>query len=211
MPGGPRPYTWRRSVLTSTVLGITLVTEFTDGAYIVLIAIPALFLLMRGIARHYDRVCGKSSPRSRAASRCRAGSTASCWSPSCTPATLRALAFARATRPDTLVALTVQTSPSGTAELLRDWNEHDIEVPLTDPGLALPRGDQAGRWSTCATCGPRSPRDVVCVFLPEYVVGHWWEQLLHNQSAAAAEGTAAFPARSHGHQRALAARLRGRT
>ena len=29
----------------------------------------------------------------------------------------------------------------------------------------------------------RTPRDVVCVFIPEYVVGHWWEQLLHNQSA----------------------------
>jgi len=27
------------------------------------------------------------------------------------------------------------------------------------------------------------PRDVVTVFIPEYVVGHWWEQLLHNQSA----------------------------
>ncbi len=28
-----------------------------------------------------------------------------------------------------------------------------------------------------------SPRDLVCVYVPEYVVGHWWEQLLHNQSA----------------------------
>jgi hypothetical protein len=28
-----------------------------------------------------------------------------------------------------------------------------------------------------------SPRDVVTVFIPEYVVGHWWEQFLHNQSA----------------------------
>jgi hypothetical protein len=28
-----------------------------------------------------------------------------------------------------------------------------------------------------------SPRDVVTVFIPEYVVGHWWEHLLHNQSA----------------------------
>jgi hypothetical protein len=27
------------------------------------------------------------------------------------------------------------------------------------------------------------PRDVVAVFIPEYVVGHWWEHLLHNQSA----------------------------
>ena len=29
----------------------------------------------------------------------------------------------------------------------------------------------------------RGPRDVVTVVIPEYVVGHWWEQLLHNQSA----------------------------
>ena len=29
----------------------------------------------------------------------------------------------------------------------------------------------------------QSPRDVVAVFIPEYVVGHWWEHLLHNQSA----------------------------
>ena len=28
-----------------------------------------------------------------------------------------------------------------------------------------------------------NPRDVVSVFIPEYVVGHWWEHLLHNQSA----------------------------
>ncbi len=30
---------------------------------------------------------------------------------------------------------------------------------------------------------PGSPRDLVVVFIPEYVVGHWWEHLLHNQSA----------------------------
>ena len=28
-----------------------------------------------------------------------------------------------------------------------------------------------------------NPRDVVCVYIPEVVVGHWWEQLLHNQTA----------------------------
>ena len=28
-----------------------------------------------------------------------------------------------------------------------------------------------------------NPNDLVTVYIPEYVVGHWWEQLLHNQSA----------------------------
>jgi hypothetical protein len=29
----------------------------------------------------------------------------------------------------------------------------------------------------------KNPRDIVTVFVPEYVVGRWWEQVLHNQSA----------------------------
>jgi hypothetical protein len=37
-----------------------------------------------------------------------------------------------------------------------------------------------------------SPRDVVTVFIPEYVVGHWWEQLLHNQSALRLKGRLLF-------------------
>ncbi len=33
-----------------------------------------------------------------------------------------------------------------------------------------------------------SPRDVVTVFIPEYVVGKWFENLLHNQSALRLKG-----------------------
>ena len=38
----------------------------------------------------------------------------------------------------------------------------------------------------------KSPRDVVTVFIPEYVVGHWWEHLLHNQSALRLKGRLLF-------------------
>jgi hypothetical protein len=34
-----------------------------------------------------------------------------------------------------------------------------------------------------ATLRQNAPRDLVAVYIPEYVVGHWWEHLLHNQSA----------------------------
>jgi hypothetical protein len=40
-----------------------------------------------------------------------------------------------------------------------------------------------------------SPRDVVCVFIPEYVVGRWWEHLLHNQSALRLKGRLLFQPR----------------
>ena len=96
--------------------------------------------------------------------------------------TLRALAFARATRPHTLTALTVRTSPEETDRLMREWAERDIPVPLTvlDSSyrdVTRPVLEYIGQIRT------REPRDVVAVFVPEYVVGHWWEQVLHNQSA----------------------------
>jgi hypothetical protein len=38
----------------------------------------------------------------------------------------------------------------------------------------------------------QSPRDVVMVYIPEYVVGHWWEHILHNQSALRLKGRLLF-------------------
>ena len=69
-----------------------------------------------------------------------------------------------------------------------------------------PTARSPGRSSTTSrSCAGASPRDVVTVFVPEYVVGHWWEHLLHNQSALRLQGPAAVHARRHGHERALAA------
>ena len=41
---------------------IVLVTKFTHGAYLVVIAIPLLYLLMRAIRRHYDLVASELEP-----------------------------------------------------------------------------------------------------------------------------------------------------
>jgi hypothetical protein len=96
--------------------------------------------------------------------------------------TLRALAFARATRPTTLTAVTVRQNPDETDALVREWDRRGIPVPLKI--LNSPYRDITGPvLAYVKDIGTKSPRDVVCVFIPEYVVGHWWEQLLHNQSA----------------------------
>lgn len=181
-PGGRRAQVVHVAalVLTATVLLTTLITDFTEGAYIVLIAIPVLFLVMRGIARHYENLQVELTPVKGGITLPSRIHGIVLVSKLHTP-TLRALAFARATRPDTLVALTVQTSPESTAELLREWGDHDIEVPLTvldSPYREVTRPvlDYVRNVRTT------SPRDVVCVFVPEYVVGRWWEQLLHNQT-----------------------------
>jgi hypothetical protein len=105
--------------------------------------------------------------------------------------TMRALAYARATRPDMLEAITVSVDDAETRELVHKWEESDISVPLkviASPYREITRPvlDYVKR------IGKESPRTVVTVFIPEYVVGHWWEQVLHNQSALRLKGRLLF-------------------
>jgi hypothetical protein len=96
--------------------------------------------------------------------------------------TLRALAFARATRPDQLTALTVNVDDADTRELRTAWDRYDIPVPLTV--LESPYREVTRPVLEFVKSIRRdSPRELVVVFVPQYVVGHWWENLLHNQSA----------------------------
>ena len=78
---------------------------------------------------------------------------------------------------------TIRDTPEDdTARLLQQWSAHEIGIPLivldspfreiTRPFLEYLRAVRR-----------HSPRDVITVFVPEYVVGRWWEHLLHNQSA----------------------------
>jgi hypothetical protein len=163
------------------VLTIVLLTKFTHGAYLVCIAMPVLFGLMKSIRRHYDRVRRELVPPADAMTLPSNIHAVVLMSRLHTP-TLKALAFARATRPSTLTAVTVQTAPGDSDALLAEWGERGIPVPLKV--LDSPYRDLIGPvLDHIRDIRKSSPRDVVCVFVPEYVVGHWWEQLLHNQSA----------------------------
>jgi hypothetical protein len=151
---------------------------------------PTLFLLMKGIRRHYDNVAAKLSPDPGGVTLPSRIHGIVLVSKLHTP-TLRALAFARATRPSSLIALTVRTSQAEADELLREWERRGISVPLKV--LDSPYRDVTEPiLDYIKRIGRESPRDVVCVFIPEYVVGHWWEQLLHNQSALRLKGRLLF-------------------
>ena len=169
------------AAVTAVVLVVVLVTKFTHGAWIVVLAMPALYLLMQGIRTHYSHVADELRPSPGGVSLPARVHAIVPVSQLHAP-TLRTLAFARATRPSTLRAVTVSTNPAETAELEREWLERDVPVPLTV--LESPYRDVTGPLLDYVAAVRRdSPRDVVSVLIPEYVVRHWWEHLLHNQSA----------------------------
>ncbi len=168
-------------VLTALVLVIVLATKFTHGAYLVVIAVPVLFAVMRGIRRHYDRVGAELEPEPGGVVMPARIHAVVLVSRVHRP-TLQALAYARATRPDTLTAVTVGIDAEDVTRLRRQWAERELGVTLvvldspyreiTNPVL-----DHVNQLREAG------PRDLVVVYIPEYVVGRWWEQLLHNQSA----------------------------
>ncbi len=177
--------------MTGTVLVIVLLSKFTKGAYIAIIAMGVLFAIMKMIRRHYERVAQETAlvegEDRTLPSRVRAVVLVS----KLHKPTLRALAFAKAARPSSLEALTVSVDPDETERLVKLWEEADTGVPLKV--LASPYREVTNPIiDYVKNLRRESPRDAVTVYIPEYVVGHWWEQILHNQSALRLKGRLLF-------------------
>ncbi|AHH20078.1 putative amino acid permease [Nocardia nova SH22a] len=176
--------------MTGAVLIIVLITKFLAGAWIAIVTMAAIFVLMRLIRRHYDTV-GRELEEQEFTGVLPSRTHSIVLVSKLHLPTRRALAYARATRPDTLEAVTVNVDEPDTRALVREWGDSDIPVPLKvieSPyrEITKPVVDYVKRVRK------DSPRDVVTVFIPEYVVGHWWEQLLHNQSALRLKGRLLF-------------------
>lgn len=180
-------------ICTGSVLLVVVVTKFVAGAWIAILAMVILFAIMKLIRKHYDSV-SRELEASEAEeddivlpSRNHAVVLVS----NLHKPTRRALAYAKATRPDVLEAITVSVDDGEARALVHRWEESDVTVPLkviASPYREITRPilDYVKRITK------ESPRTVVTVFIPEYVVGHWWEQVLHNQSALRLKGRLLF-------------------
>ncbi|MBW5486728.1 APC family permease [Streptomyces bambusae] len=168
---------------TGLVLAVVLATKFASGAWLVCLAMAGLYALMRVIRRHYDRVAEELAPDEQRPVATLPGRmhvivlVSQLHKP-----TIRAVEYAHALRPDTLQAITVSTDPEAADELRTAWEGSGMPVPLSTLDspyreITRPVLDFVHRFRG------ENPDDVVAVFIPEYVVGRWWENLLHNQSA----------------------------
>jgi hypothetical protein len=177
--------------MTGLVLVVVVLTKFLLGAWIAILAMSVIFLMMKGIRRHYDRVADELVVDEGEDMTLPSRTHAIVLVSKIHKPTLRAVSYARAMRPTTLEAVTVNVDSAETRALQKDWDRRGIPIPLkvldspfrevTDPVIDYVRGVRRS-----------SPRDLVTVLIPEYVVGHWWEHLLHNQSALRLKGRLLF-------------------
>ncbi|MFE9728716.1 APC family permease [Streptomyces sp. NPDC005794] len=178
---------------TGLVLVVVLATKFTHGAWVALLGMLIFFGTMTAIRKHYDRVAEEiAAPETRPDDSVRPSRVHSIVLVSkLHRPTLRALAYAKLVRSDHLEALSISVDPDETKALRDDWERRGIDIPLkildspyrevTRPVIEYVKGLRKDR-----------PRDVISVYIPEYVVGHWYEHLLHNQSALRLKGRLLF-------------------
>ena len=175
---------------TAVVLVVVLITKFLVGAWIAILAMGVFFLIMQGISRHYRNVSLELAadeedkvPPTRVHAVVLVGKLHK--------PTLRAVAFAKASRPNVLEGVYVSTDALATNQILAEWDQRNLGVPLKvlhSPyrEIVRPIVDYAEEIRSA------NPRGVVAVYIPEYVVGRWWEQLLHNQTALRLKGRLLF-------------------
>lgn len=170
-------------LLTAAVVVVVLVTKFEYGAGIAVLAMVVLFAIMLTIKAHYDQVARELAIDDDAAVRALPSRVHAVILVShVRKPVLRALAFARASRPSKLDAVVVDVDPEETRRTLEDWDRLELPVPITV--LASPYRDTIQPIMDYISSMRRdSPRDLIVVYIPEYVVGKWWEQLVHNQTA----------------------------
>lgn len=169
-------------VMTGTVLVIVILTKFSNGAWIVLVALPIIFFGMLGINRHYETVRRELSTLETDHVTLPARVHALVLVSKIHKPTLRAIAYARASRPNVIEALTVNVDDAESALLEEEWTRRGIPVTLKildSPYREITRPI----IQYVKELRSESPNDLIAVFIPQYVVGHWWEQILHNQSA----------------------------
>jgi hypothetical protein len=101
--------------------------------------------------------------------------------------TARSLSLARALSPGDTHVVTISNDPDRLERLQATWANMEIDVPLevvdspfrefVKPAVAYVKSLDPG------------PDHTVTVVIPEFVVEHWWEALLHNQDALRLKAT----------------------
>jgi hypothetical protein len=178
------------SAATFVVLMIIAISKFGEGAWIPIVLIPLIVLVFKLIHRHYKtvadglRVTPDYKPR-------KMNHTVVVLVGGVHRGVLDSLAYAQSLSPNHLIAVSVVSDEEDQEKLERLWHEYRIDVPLEivySPYRELTRpilryvDELDARWEN----------DVITVLLPEFVVRHWWGNILHNQTALLLKGRLLF-------------------
>jgi amino acid transporter len=190
---------WRRSLpinlvgatVTLVVLLVFIVSKFTHGAWLVVIAIPILVLMFLAIHRHYLAVARELSMDSLQEDLEPVKHTVIVPISAVHRGVLRALQYARSIAGDNVTAVYVDFDEDATEKVRERWDKLNFGIPLVvlpSPYRELTR--PLLRYINRVE--RRRDDDIVTIVIPEFVPKKWWQHLLHNQSSLLLKGALLF-------------------
>ncbi|WP_394553303.1 APC family permease [Agromyces sp. MMS24-JH15] len=169
------------ATMTAVVLIVVTITKFTHGAWIVFVMMPILFFLMMGVNRYYRDVEREIEVDAQTVFGSN-GDHAIVLVGRMQKPVLKALDYAIAARHDSLEAVHVSLDDAQTKQLKKDWVRQNIHVKLRI--LSSPYRDLSHPLiQYIKQHREEHGSEVITVYMPQYIVGHWWENILHNHKA----------------------------
>src|SRR5215212_1769826 len=167
-------------VTTGIVAVVVGLTNFTKGAWIVLLLIPLLIMMFRAIHRHYARAAGELAAQTPLEPD-QIEHTVIVPVAAVNRTSRQTLAYARSISPN-VTAVHITDDEAEIEQMRESWKALGSDIPMViieSPyrslvGPLLAYLDEIDR---------QRPDDTLTVVLPEFIARHWWEQILHNQTA----------------------------
>jgi hypothetical protein len=172
------------AVMTGSVLIIVTLTKFTHGAWLVFIIMPVLYTVMFYTHRYYAqveneiRMDGETTFGSK-------GDYAVVLMNKLNKPQLKALDYALSSRHTHLEAIHIAVDPAEAAAFAKLWKKYEKELGLPLRIIESPYRDfSAPLIEFLAAHRAANGSERISVYLPKYVVGHWWEHIFHNHRAS---------------------------
>jgi amino acid transporter len=170
------------AVLTFLVMLSFAATKFADGAWVVLVIIPALVMIFLAIHRHYRDLAEDLSLEAYGAPPRMTRHRVIVPVSGVHRGTLAALEYARSLSPD-ITAVHVSTDPDDAQRVRRKWSAWGDGVRLVtlESPYRLLMEPLLEYIEEIAAL--RQPNEVITVVVPQFVPHRWWHNLLHTQTA----------------------------
>jgi len=180
------------AVATFIVLLIVAGTKFTSGAWLPIVVVPLIIALFSAIKRHYDRVSRVLEVTPEKVRHEHINHTVVVLvGRNLHRGVLKAIDYARSLRPQHLVAVYVSFEEEDREDLEKQWRAFQIDIPL-EIVYSPYRELIAPVERYIDELDDRWDNDTITVVIPEFVVGKWYEHVLHNQSALFLKGKLLF-------------------
>ncbi|MFM7029452.1 MAG: APC family permease [Micrococcales bacterium] len=169
------------ATLTSVVLVIVTITKFMHGAWLVFIIMPVLYWVMYNTKRYYAEVEKEIALDAKTVFGSK-GDYAVVMMDKLNKPQLKALDYALSSRHTEMEAVHIAVDPERAIQFENEWKQLGIEVPLRI--IESPYREFAAPLIEYLTKHREANgSERISVYLPKYVVGHWWEHVLHNHRA----------------------------